>query len=83
LLTAGSCTAAGSRSTVEMLSAQVLASAQAVRLAPKNSLSRAQTGCKRAKLQPHCWSILGLSIFAEWGLKRANTRRGVFRVKTN
>jgi hypothetical protein len=34
-------------------------------------------------LQPQCWSILRLSIFAEWGLKGANTRRGVFRVKIN
>jgi len=26
--------------------------------APKNSLSRAQTGCEQAKLPPQCWSIL-------------------------
>jgi hypothetical protein len=32
---------------------------QAVRGAPKNSLSRAQTGYERAKLPPQCWSILG------------------------
>src|SRR5215204_1133287 len=83
LFTAGSCTAAGSRSTVETGPSRVRTCAEAVRLAPKNSPSRAQTGCERAKLPPHCWSILGLSIFAEWGLKEANTRRGVFRVKTN
>ena len=33
-------------------------------------------------MPPHCWSNLALSIFAEWGLIKANTRRGVFRVKS-
>jgi hypothetical protein len=44
-------------------------------------MPRAQTGYARAKLPPYCWSILRLSMFAEWGLIKANTRRGVFRVK--
>jgi hypothetical protein len=48
---------------------------------PKNSIPRAQTGRARAKLPPYCWSILTPSIFAEWGLIKADTRRGVFRVK--
>jgi hypothetical protein len=33
------------------------------------------------QFSPHYYSILEPSIFAEWGLKQANTRRGVFRVK--
>jgi hypothetical protein len=33
------------------------------------------------KLPPHYYSILPMSIFAEWGLVKANTRRGVFRVQ--
>ena len=33
------------------------------------------------QLSPHYYSILPRSIFAEWGLNQANTRRGVFRVK--
>jgi hypothetical protein len=33
------------------------------------------------KLPPHYYSIVPMSIFAEWGLVKANTRRGVFRVK--
>jgi hypothetical protein len=32
-------------------------------------------------MPPHCYSSLAQSIFAEWGLIKANTRRGVFRVK--
>jgi hypothetical protein len=32
-------------------------------------------------MPPHCCSTLAQSIFAEWGLIKANTRRGVFRVK--
>src|SRR5450755_2574364 len=47
----------------------------------KNSISRAQLGCARAKLPPYCSSNLAWSIFAEWGLVQANTRRGVFRVR--
>ena len=39
---------------------------------------------KPAASEPNCRLNAGrfshLSIFAEWGLKRANTRRGVFRV---
>ena len=31
-------------------------------------------------MPPHCCSTLAQSIFAEWGLVKANTRRGVFRV---
>jgi hypothetical protein len=49
--------------------------------APKNSLCCAQTGCMGAKLPPQYYSILALSIFAEWGLVKADTRRGAFRVK--
>ena len=33
------------------------------------------------QFSPHYYSILEPSIFAEWGLNQANTRRGVFRVK--
>jgi hypothetical protein len=33
------------------------------------------------QFSPHYYSILPRSIFAEWGLNQANTRRGVFRVK--
>jgi hypothetical protein len=33
------------------------------------------------QFSPHYYSILASSIFAEWGLNQANTRRGVFRVK--
>jgi hypothetical protein len=33
------------------------------------------------QFSPHYYSILEASIFAEWGLNQANTRRGVFRVK--
>src|SRR6476660_9253914 len=48
----------------------------------QNSITRAQIGCARAKMAPYCCSNLARSIFAEWGLKiKANTRRGVFRVK--
>jgi hypothetical protein len=36
----------------------------------------------RVKLPPYCCSILELSIFAEWGLVIADTRRGAFRVTT-
>src|SRR3954454_7478087 len=35
---------------------------------------------RRVKLPPYYYSTLRLSIFAEWGLVKANTRRGVFRV---
>src|SRR3954447_5284185 len=35
---------------------------------------------RRVKLPPYYYSSLRLSIFAEWGLVKANTRRGVFRV---
>jgi len=39
---------------------------------------------KPAANEPNCGLNAGrfsaLSIFAEWGLKRANTRRGAFRV---
>jgi hypothetical protein len=35
----------------------------------------------RVKMPPHYCSTLARSIFAEWGLVKANTRRGVFRVK--
>jgi hypothetical protein len=34
-----------------------------------------------AKLPPQYYSILRLSIFAEWGLVEADTRRGAFRVE--
>jgi hypothetical protein len=33
------------------------------------------------QFSPQYYSILEGSIFAEWGLNQANTRRGVFRVK--
>jgi hypothetical protein len=33
------------------------------------------------QFSPHYYSMLASSIFAEWGLKQANTRRGVFRVE--
>jgi hypothetical protein len=33
------------------------------------------------QISPHYSPILKRSIFAEWGLIKANTRRGVFRVK--
>ena len=33
------------------------------------------------QFSPHYYSIFEPSIFAEWGLKQANTRRGVFRVE--
>jgi hypothetical protein len=40
------------------------------------------SGCHDAfQFSPHYYSILEPSIFAEWGLNQANTRRGVFRVK--
>jgi hypothetical protein len=35
------------------------------------------------QFSPHYYSILPRSMFAEWGLNQANTRRGVFRVKIN
>src|SRR5258708_20880892 len=47
----------------------------------KNVTPRAQVGYARAKFPPHCSTILALSIFADWGVTKANTRRGVFRVK--
>jgi hypothetical protein len=34
-------------------------------------------------MPPHYYSTLIASIFAEWGLVKANTRRGVFRVENN
>jgi hypothetical protein len=34
----------------------------------QNFIPCAQTGCERAKMPPYWWSILGPSIFAEWGL---------------
>jgi hypothetical protein len=34
----------------------------------ENSMTRAQTGCIRAKMPPHYCSTLAQSIFAEWGL---------------
>ena len=46
----------------------------------KSSFSPAQYRCTRAKLPPQYCSTLRRSIFAEWGLEQANTRRGVFRV---
>jgi hypothetical protein len=47
----------------------------------KNVTARAHLGCARVKIPPYYRSILARSIFAEWGLVKANTRRGVFRVK--
>src|SRR5882757_1004142 len=44
-------------------------------------MTAAQTGCARAKIPPYYCSTLARSIFAEWGLVKANTRRGVFRVE--
>jgi hypothetical protein len=32
-------------------------------------------------MPPHYYSTLSWSIFAEWGLVKANIRRGVFRVR--
>jgi hypothetical protein len=32
-------------------------------------------------MPPHYWSTLASSMFAEWGLIKANHRRGVFRVE--
>ena len=46
----------------------------------KSSFSPAQSGCTQAKLPPQYCSTLIRSMFAEWGLIQANTRRGVFRV---
>src|SRR3981081_2942636 len=71
------------------------------RLAPSNKISRAVERAKvlveprrrklrqcrheRAKMPPHYYSTLAPSIFAEWGLIKANTRRGVLRgrIKSN
>jgi hypothetical protein len=32
-------------------------------------------------MAPYCWPTLARSMFVEWGLIKANTRRGAFRVK--
>jgi hypothetical protein len=42
---------------------------------------RISVGHDAFQFSPHYYSILERSIFAEWGLNQANTRRGVFRVK--
>jgi hypothetical protein len=47
----------------------------------EDSIPRAQTGCTRAKMPPHYWSNFRPSMFAEWGLSKANYRRGAFRVE--
>src|SRR4030095_7989315 len=46
----------------------------------KVAFSPAHARSTGAKLPPQYCSTLRRSIFAEWGLEQANTRRGVFRV---
>src|SRR3954465_12673584 len=48
---------------------------------PFDSIRRlTQQQHRRVKMPPQYCSTLARSIFAEWGLVKANTRRGVFRV---